>query len=269
MLLERNKNYTLKDLAEFFEITHATMRKIKNKKLEELKDYADYEIIMSEAGRFKYAHITNVYCDTYMKSYKKPFVEWLEAADRFEETGEDGISNTTVITNYYCKINGLKYDGPHYMWVEDEGISLDGKRKVHGNRKIPNPQYKLWHYLHRIARDFYRDPDNKNIQWVDCSTGEWNPTHLTKTTEAMQLKRDRIYNKYFGKIHGADVAEIADYVSEITDTMDPMQIKHEMEQLDAIKQMSDKSKRAAAAEECRIEEILKRKGRNQKEKLDK
>lgn len=115
MLLERNKNYTLKDLADFFKVSYAAMRKDKEKKLEELKDYADYELITTEKERFKCVHITYVYCDTYMKSYKKPFVEWLEAADRFEETGEDGISNTTVITNYYCKINGLKYDGPHYM----------------------------------------------------------------------------------------------------------------------------------------------------------
>ena len=115
MILERNKNYTLKKLAEFFEVTHSTIKSLKEKKLEELKDYADYEVMTTEGGRFKCVHITNVYCDTYMKSYKKPFVEWLEAADRFEETGEDGISNTTVITNYYCKINGLKYDGPHYM----------------------------------------------------------------------------------------------------------------------------------------------------------
>ena len=115
MILKRNENYTLKELAEFFEITHSTIKNAKEKKLEELKDYVDYEIVSGETGRFKYVHITNVYCDTYMKSYKKPFVEWLEAADRFEETGEDGISNTTVITNYYCKINGLKYDGPHYM----------------------------------------------------------------------------------------------------------------------------------------------------------
>ena len=32
MILERNKDYTLKALAEFFEVTHLTMQQSKNKK---------------------------------------------------------------------------------------------------------------------------------------------------------------------------------------------------------------------------------------------
>lgn len=67
MILEENKVYTSKQLAEWFGLSYGAFRNNKGKKLEELKAFADYEII---GKKFK---INKVYNSTYSKNGTKVY----------------------------------------------------------------------------------------------------------------------------------------------------------------------------------------------------
>ena len=267
MVLEENIKYGRTELSEWFEIAPATFSRAKEKRLEELKDYGEFEVFYTKTGNFSYLIFSKVYCNTYMKSYKKPFLKSLEEDDLWNKTGENGISNAAVVTNYYCSRHKIPYNGPHYIWIDDEGRSLDGKRKVVQSKKVPNPDFKIWHYLYNIARAYYKKENegNDKIFYYDMSADSWNPITLKLTTPEMLATRESIYKKYFGAASNNELIEVVDLIEN---TEEENISKEELKQLKGIARLSDKQKREAATKEIIEAAVLKKDG-IKREKLDK
>lgn len=261
MILE-NKKYTCKELAEWFEISPNNFSKNKKKRLEELSQYADFKIGYTPKGRISFIEITNVKVPIYgTLDMKKQFLLWVpngltEVATWAIDFGY--VLSWPLVVNYYCDKHNIKYDGPHYILIEDEGISIDNKRKVKGQRKIPNPEFKEWHYLYNVARRWGAD-NNIYLEdlGIDCCADSFNPTSLRITTEEDLEKREQIYKKWFGVIHHQEVFDFVDYIDEYEDCYIP---KDELMQLKLCQRLSDKEKRLAAAKECAELGVLRRKG---------
>lgn len=266
MILEKDVKYDRPKLAEWFGITPESFSRTRIKRLEELKDYGEFEVFYTKTGNFSYLIFSKVHCDTYMKSYKKPFLKSLEEDDLWNKTGENGISNAAVVTNYYCSKHKIPYNGPHYIWIDDEGRSLDGKRKVVQSKKVPNPDFKIWHYLHRIAKAYYRENcENVDKIYYDMSADSWNPITLKLTTPEMLATRESIYKKYFGAASNNELIEVVDLIEN---TEEENISKEELKQLKGIARLSDKQKREAATKEIIEAAVLKKDG-IKREKLDK
>ena len=103
MLLIEGSTMNKKELCEWFKIKEKTFSTCKERKLEELKEYCDYDLITTKGGFFKSIIIKEVYCDTYQKALGAKVKEWLESGDRWAETADDGVSSASILTNYYCE----------------------------------------------------------------------------------------------------------------------------------------------------------------------
>lgn len=256
--LEVGVKYNRQELAEWFGISPTTFTHSKDKKLEELEEYGDFEIFNTKTGKFSYVIFSYVHCDTYYRSYRDEFLKSLKNDNLWEKTGEDNISNCTVVTNYYCHEHKLPYDGPHFVWYDDIGTSDDGKRKIVQRKKKPNSEFKLWHYLYNLARRYYYNEKllDSKIEY-DMSAGAYNPIYLRKTTEEMKNLRDSIYGKYFGESHSGDWFKLNDLMEE---SEGDMISKSEIRKIESIAKMSDKEKLAAAKSELLKAEVLERNG---------
>lgn len=258
MILEENKQYNLQEISAWFDITRETFRKNKQKKLEELKLYADYELVESKKGYFRYIEVHKVYCDTYYKQEGHKMRQWLESGDRWDETADHGVSSATIVTNYYCKLNNLPYDGQHYEWVEVIGKTENGKETVKQNKRKPSDQFKLWHYLYRIVKNFYALKNNREDDYrYDLSTDEWNPTRARLSTEEDKKLRDEISAKYYGNGFFEDAQELVDFISEA----DEEEIKRsKLQEFIFVSKLSNKERRMNIAYEQKEAGVLKRDG---------
>lgn len=256
------KKYKVKELAEWFNISSKYFSTTKVKRLEELSQYADFKVKYTPTGRISYIDVTNVKVPIYgALTLKQKFLDWLP--DGLTEVGTlaidfEYILSWPLLVNYYCDRNNIKYNGPHYMMVEDEGISNDNKRKVKGQRKVPNPEFKEWHYLYNIARRWGAE-NNISLEdiGIDCCADSFNPTCLRITTEEDLKKREQVYEKWFGTINHQDVFDLVDYIDEYEDCYIP---RDELMQLKLCQRLTDKEKRLAAAKECAELGVLRRKG---------
>lgn len=257
-----SKKYTCKELASWFGISSNNFSKNRHKRLEELNQYADYEIKYTPTGRISYIKIIEVKVPIYGGvNLKKEFLDWIPngitevatwAAD-FEH-----VLSWPLLINYYCKEHKIKYDGPHYILVEDEGISIDSKRKIKGQRKIPNPEFKEWHYLYNLAKRWGGANNISLEDWgIDCCVDSFNPTSMRITTEEDLERREQVYKKWFGTIPHQEVLDFVDYIDEYEDCYIP---RDELMQLKLCQRLTDKEKRLAAAKECAELGILRRKG---------
>lgn len=256
------RKYKVKELAEWFNISSKYFSTTKVKRLEELSQYADFKVKYTPTGRISYIDVTNVKVPIYgALTLKQKFLEWLpanitEVAMWFVDL--EYVLSWPLLINYYCKENGIKYNGPHYILVEDEGTSSDGKRKIKGQRRIPNPEFKEWHYLYNIAKK-WGIANNISLEdvGIDCCADSFNPTYLRLTTEEDLEKREQVYKKWFGTVRQQDVMDLVDYIDEYEDYCIP---KDELMQLKLCQRLSDKEKRLAAAKECAELGVLRRKG---------
>lgn len=195
MLLEE-KNYTLAELSKWFQISSKNLSHYKDKRFRELKQYTDFEVIYTQARRVSSINVTKVKEPNYgVLDLKKQFLEWLprnisNVATNTEEFGR--VLFWPLIINCYCKEYNIPYDGAHYLWVEDEGTSHDNKRKVYGKRKIPNPEYKKWHYLFNLAKQ-WGSKNNIHLEdyGIDCCVDSFNPTSMRLTTEEDRKKEKK------------------------------------------------------------------------------
>ena len=251
MILEENKIYTQKELAKWFGINENSFCHARAKKLEELKDYADFEIATTKAGRFKNILIKEVYYDTYYKSYKKDLIKFIEDQSQWEKILEDGYSNIEILINYYCSIKNLKYSGEnlHYQMVEISAITEDTKEKVtEEKRKRNKEEYKLWFYLYDTARRYFYNKHKLDYTSKEgCSIDSYFPLKLKRDTEEMKEEKAKIYEKYFGtKNYGEENFEVYDIIiSEDDENKTAKDLKEELKQTKMILRLSDKEKRAA------------------------
>lgn len=256
------KKYKVKEMAEWFGISSKYFSTTKEKRLEELNQYADFEVKYTPTGRISCINVTNVKVPIYgALSLKQQFLEWLpkniiEESMWFVDYGY--VLTWPLLVNCYCSQHNIKYNGPHYILVEDEGTSTDGKRKVKGQRRIPNPEFKEWHYLYNIAKKWGIE-HNFSLEDIglDCCADSFNPTYLRLTTEEDLEKREQIYKKWFGTVSHQEVFDLVDYIDEYEDCCIP---KDELMQLKLCQRLSDKEKRLAAAKECAELGVLRRKG---------
>ena len=102
-----NKKYTCKELASWFEISSNNFSKNRHKRLEELGQYADFEVKYTPTGKISYINVIKVKVPIYgALNLKQKFLEWLPngitevatwAAD-FEH-----VLSWPLLINYYCK----------------------------------------------------------------------------------------------------------------------------------------------------------------------
>ena len=260
-MLLQNKKYTPKELAEWFEIHPKTFSRTREKRLEELSQYADYEVLYGKSGRIISIQITNVKESVYgVLSLKKQFLNWIPKGIKevaLWTINFDFVLSWPLIANWYCKNNNIPYEGPHYVLVSDEGTSYDSKRKVEGKRKVPNPEYKQWHYIYNLAKRWGAKNNVSLEDWgIDCCADSFNPTSLRLTTPEDLEKREEVYKKWFGIKH-QEVLDLVDYIDEYEDCYIP---KDELLQLKLCQRLTDKEKRIAAAQECAKLGVLRRKG---------
>lgn len=262
MKLEK-KTYKRKEIAEWFGITPKTFTDSKKEKLEELKEYADYTLNYSQAGYLMSITITEVKYDTYGElKIKNKFFEWLNKGGIQEvilnQMDQEEVINYSVVTNYYCFHNNIPYDGPHYIKVQMEGRTLDNKRSIKGYISQPNQEYKQWHYLYNLLKQWTKK-NNFRLEncYIDCCADSFNPTKLKITTQTDIDVRQKIYDKWFGRVYTQDAIELVDY---ITDYPESYIDKEELEQLKLCRRLSDKEKRIAAARECADNGVLRRNG---------
>ena len=73
-----NKKYTCKEIAEWFEISPNNFSKNKEKRLEELSQYAEFKIGYTPKGRISFIEIINVKVPIYgTLDLKKQFLIWV------------------------------------------------------------------------------------------------------------------------------------------------------------------------------------------------
>lgn len=194
------KTYTQKELAEWFGITYSSFRHVLNRKLEELKEYAEYDIINSKTGRLKGIQITSIYCPIYYKSYKDDFISFLLKPENWKCTLDNGYGNISIIVNYYCELKGIPYknSGLRNIYMKIDGISFDKKYKISEVKLVRNSEnYKLWYYLYDTARRFFSEH-----KWIDsedkvlCRTDSYHPISLKVSTEEAKEKAKVIWKKY-------------------------------------------------------------------------
>lgn len=132
MKLEENKIYTGKELAEWFGVQYSTFKNTKEKKLEELKYFADYELVGNKTKKYK---IIKVYNPVYMKSVQANYGIIREKVDReWDSEGLDTCSRVSqaiyesqeywpiapgTMYNYTCRSRNELFGDPK---TKEEGL---------------------------------------------------------------------------------------------------------------------------------------------------
>lgn len=247
------KKYKQKELAEWFGINYNSFRMSRDKKLEELKDYADFEIEYNDTNkRITCINIKNVYHDTYYKSYKKDLIDFIDKQSNWECILDEGYGNVSILVNYYCKVKGIKYngDGYHYQTKEISAITEDTKEKVTQEKRKRNKEYKIWFYLYDIAKQYIKQSKKLDVySKEDCSVDSYFPLKLKRNTEEMEKEKAKIYEKYFGAnpYYGRDEVEVYSIVDvdNEEDNRTLLDLKEELKQTKSFLRLSDKEKREA------------------------
>jgi hypothetical protein len=264
--LTKNLKLNREELCDWFGIKTKTFTTLKKQKLEELKNFCDYELIKSRKGNFKAVYIKEVYEPIYSKKInplKKKFLNWIKNGGIAEvalQTEDKAYSYPTVV-NYFCEKNNIPYDGPHYYTIVEDGVNAGGVRIEGGRRKVSNEEYSEWHYLYRLLKKYQSENKIKCGLPVDCCAGNFNPTKLRLETIADRELQNQIYQKYFGTLSYEDVNELVDQVAlmidkgEISAEDRDFAIENKL-----MRNLSNKIKRQKAAEECADDGVLRRKG---------
>lgn len=264
--LTENLKLNREELCDWFGIKTKTFTNLKRQKLEELKNFCDYELIKSQKGNFKAVYIKEVYEPIYSKKInplKKKFLNWIENGG-IEEVAlqtEDKTYSYPTVVNYFCKKNNIPYDGPHYYTIVEDGVNAEGVRIEGGRRKVSNEEYSEWHYLYRLLKKYQSENKIKCGMSVACCAGDFNPTRLRLETIADRELQNQIYQKYFGTLSYEDVNELVDQVAlmidrgEISAEDKDFAIENKL-----MRNLSNKVKRLRAAEECSDNGVLRRKG---------
>lgn len=259
------KTYNQKELAEWFGITYNTFRMSKDKKLEELKDYAEFNIIKSKSGRISGIQITEIYCPIYYKSNKEDFISFLSHPKNWENTLDQGYGNISIVVNYYCKLKGISYRGlgPRVTEIKVDGISYDSKFKISEVKKRRNTDaYKEWYYLYSIAKKFF-----KQQRWIDsndsvlCRSDDYYPIYLKVSTKEMNETAEAIRRKYFGIRTNEEMEKIVDIIyKEVDGEAKVAVLRKALLEVDIIKRMTDEEKRLACEGELANAGLLPREG---------
>lgn len=254
------------ELCDWFGIKTKTFTTLKKQKLEELKDFCDYELIKSQKGNFKAVYIKEVYEPIYSKKInplKKIFLEWIKNGG-IEEVAlqtEDKTYSYPTVVNYFCEKHGIPYEGPHHYTIVEDGVNAEGAKIKGGRRQVTNKEYSEWHYLYRLLKKYQSENKIRCGLSVDCCAGSFNPTKLRLETAADRELQNQIYQKYFGKLSYEDINELVDQVTlmiergEISAEDRDFAIENKL-----MRNLSNKTKRERAAQECADNGVLRRKG---------
>ena len=254
------------ELCDWFGIKPMSFSCDKQTKLEELKDFCDYELIETKGGNFKGVHILKVYVPVYcrkMNPLKKKFLDWIENGGLKEAAFQTEYKTYSYVeaVNYFCHKNNIPYDGAHYQVSIEDGRNTEGNKIFEGSRKVTNKEYKEWHYLYRILKKYQMDNDLKCGPSVSCCAKGFNPIVLRLETPEDRELQNKIYQKYFGKLSYEDVCELVDQVTAMVDRGEiTEQDKDFMIENQLMRTMSSKQKRQMAAKECAEIGVLRRKG---------
>ena len=254
------------ELCDWFGIKTKTFSTLKKQKLEELKDFCDYELIKSQSGSFKAVYIKEVYESIYSKKInplKKKFLSWIANGGILEVASqtEDKTYSYPTVVNYFCEKNSIPYEGPHHYTVIEDGVNAEGAKIEGGRRQITNKEYSEWHYLYRLLKKYQSENKIKCGLSVNCCAEDFNPTKLRLETAADRELQNQIYQKYFGKLSYEDINELVDQVTlmvergEISSADKDFIIENKL-----MRNLSNKIKRERAAQECADSGVLRRKG---------
>lgn len=264
--LTENLKLSREELCDWFGIKTRTFSSLKKQKLEELKDFCDYELIKNQSGSFKAVYIKEVYEPIYSRKInplKKKFLSWIKDGGISEvasQTENKTYSYPTVI-NYFCKKNCIPYDGPHHYTIMEDGKNAEGVKIEGGRRRVSNKEYPEWHYLYRLLKKYQSENKIKCGSSVNCCAEDFNPTKLRLETAEDRELQNQIYQKYFGKLSYEDINELVDQVTlmiergEISPEDKDFIIENKL-----MRNLSNKIKRERAAQECAEAGVLRRKG---------
>lgn len=171
MKLEKDKIYTGKQLAEWFGITADSFRNNKKKKMEELKVFADYELI---GGKQKKVLIKEVYNPVYSKQGSESYqITKSKINEVWDESGLDS-----------CKrVSAVIYNSKEYWPVTKDTVynyTLRGRNELYG-RPYGEPG--------SIGRCIYT--------WCKKDGEDENAKLIPLTPEEEEIKQNLI-KKYFG-----------------------------------------------------------------------
>ncbi len=255
------------DLSDWFGITKESFSQTKETKLEELKIFCDYELNLTKKGNFKSVKIVKVFCPEYIKNpLKQKFIDWLDAGGIEEVSYQhsDKVFSYPTIVDYFCYKNDIPYDGPHYLKIYADGISIDGEkeRKIYdGVRTISNNEFKEWLYLYRIIKRYAVDIGFKCGSSINCCGKGFNPILLRKETDIDRELQNQIYQKYFGKLSYEDVNELVDKVAALVEAGEiSAEDRDRIIEDKLMRTLTNQEKRTLAAKECADLGILRRKG---------
>lgn len=258
---------TKEELLSWFKITPKTFGSSKYAKLEELKDFCDYELITSLKGYLKGVNITKVYIPEYsrkMNPLKKKFLDWVKAGGVKEVAAQDPNDKTyspTTVINYFCKQNKIPYDGAHYLRVTEDGNNSENNKIYNGTRKITNKEFSKWHYLYRIYKKYCYDNKIYCGERVNCCADSYNPTRLRLEKDKDRELQNLIYQKYFGKLDYNDVCDLVDEVSKLVEEEEiTSEVRDAIIENKLMRTYTEKQKRQLAADECVELGILRRRG---------
>jgi len=170
MILEEGKTYTGKQLAEWFDIKPESYKANKDRKLEELKIFADYELV---GNKTKKVHIKTVYNPVYSKQGSESYQLTKSKVDEFwDESGLDTCSRVSKEI-YKSEKNWKVQESTIY------GYTLKSRDELYG---------KPWGEGGTLGHCIY--------QW--SKKGE--DGKLIPFTEEENKKKKELITKYFGDV---------------------------------------------------------------------
>lgn len=155
MELKEGQHLGRKELAEWFNIKEKSFSTYKERKLEELKEYCDYDLIITPKGSFKGVIIKQVYYSVYFTFHREKIQDWLNSLDR-----DTLINNNNVnLSKLYCEQNNIELEkGSQLARYINDTIR---KRKPAFAREVSRrrpPQVKL--KTNMSLEDLGRVPDS-------------------------------------------------------------------------------------------------------------
>lgn len=157
------------ELANWFGVTQGSFKATKAKKLEELKDFADFEEVKGKVN------IKEIYYDTYVKRGSKAYEIYKEEFDKeWSDTGIDSCSrvNTAILTKREADLKIKESTGYYYT------------------RKTRNELYGVPFMAPGIK-------GTCEYKWVKCVGEGLDIKYIPLTPEEEKIKKD-LHTKYFG-----------------------------------------------------------------------
>lgn len=205
--------FNMAEMAEFFGVnSHNFSTARKEKCLDLLLAYADYEPVLGKDGKVKKVIIHEVY-------NPGPFESTSEYRARIEKFIEDewgkyddeshSADSVTVICNRFCQQEGIDFTAPRYIEQESVYVKEGGKGSKTIKEQVHNPEMSQWWYVYGVmTRYMTKQPNKRHRLWLGLNTDKTICRRLTEEQESMI---NNLSHKCFGQkyMNAHEVHELA------------------------------------------------------------